>query len=303
MGHLGRYEIHECLGRGAVGHVYSGRDECLQRDVAIKLLWLHLLGGSTDGDMVLQRFRVEASAAAQLSHPNIVKVYDFAERPEFAYIVMELVRGLRLTEYTAGRSAAEKLSALRQVAAALDYAHSFGIYHRDVKPANVLVNSDGVAKLADFGLAKMRSVSGITLRGMLVGTFHYLPPEQLRSEFAGARSDQYSLAAMAYEVLTGRPPLEAATEHMLLLRIVSDDPRPASAANRDVPETADLVLARALSKNPGERFTSCSEFMAELSYAVDPPRQWRVPSIAPPPKPNFWRTAVMEVTRRFSIAS
>ncbi|MDX2151546.1 MAG: serine/threonine-protein kinase [Bryobacteraceae bacterium] len=303
MGRLGRYEVHECLGRGAVGQVYSGFDERLQREVALKFLWLNLLGGEGERDLILQRFRVEAAAAAQLSHTNIVRVYDFAEHQEFAYLVMELVRGLTLTEYAAGRTPAEKLHVLEQVAGALDYAHTCGIYHRDVKPANVLVRPDGTAKLADFGLAKMRSVSGVTLRGMVVGSFHYLPPEQLAEGFAGAQSDQYSLAAMAYEALTGQTPFQAATEHSLLLRIVADTPRPASQANRNVPDTADPVLARALSKQPEARFASCSEFIAQLRYAIEPPRQWRVPVIAPPPKPSFWRSAVSGLTRRFSAAS
>jgi formylglycine-generating enzyme required for sulfatase activity len=250
-----------------MGTVYRGVDPAIGRTVAIKTILFGGSGSQTDTQQLRGRLLREAQAAGTLNHPNIVTVFDVGEDAGVAYIVMEFIQGKTLEQlliYPGQPLPAEQaMDILTSAARALDYAHGRGIVHRDIKPANIMVQDDGVVKLADFGIAKVVSAETLTPASVMVGSPHFLSPEQLRAEQVTGRSDQYSLAVVAFCLLTGRKPFHADSMAALLTQIVMQEAPRDARLNHAV----DGVIRRALSKNPANRFNSCSAFVEALRQA------------------------------------
>ncbi len=270
MHQIGRYEILLELGRGAMGAVYQARDPQIDRIVAIKVILTH---GLSDQELegFKQRFYREARAAGKMSHPGIVTIHDIAEDEDgHPYLVMEFVEGSTLEDIAAQRVAngeklplSQALDIAIQVANALDYAHKRGVVHRDVKPANILVTHDGVAKVADFGVAKISGIA-ITQTGGFLGTPAFMSPEQFSGGDIDARSDLFSLGAMLYWMFTGAQPFGGETLTTVSFRIVFTYPAPANQVNADLPPEIHTVLMRCLAKNPLERYACCRDLAADL---------------------------------------
>ena len=264
-----RYVLEGLLARGGMGSVYKARDEVLARPVAVKILHPHL----SEDAAFLQRFRREAVAAAGLSHPGIVSIYDTGtdaadEGAERHYIVMEHCAGGTLTELMAQGGALDPGRAAEIVAAicsSLDFAHRAGVVHRDVKPDNVLFSDDGTLKVADFGIAKAAYASGdISTTGSILGTVTYISPEQAAGREPDARSDVYSAGVVLYELLTGRPPFTGATDVATALMHINEPPTPVRALKPAVPRHLEAAVARALAKDPGDRWASAGEMQKAL---------------------------------------
>lgn len=311
MSRLGRYEVISEIGRGGMGIVYRGRDTALGRAVAIKTISLSSEGAPKEAQQLRERLMREAQAAATLSHPNVVTVYDVGEEGDRAYVVMEFVEGGTLDRVLAepgvSRSAADLLKVLEDVAHALDYAHAHGIVHRDVKPANIFVQPDGGVKLGDFGIAKVTWSRTMTETGTVVGSPHYMAPEQLKGERVTGRSDQFALAAVAYTLLAGRKPFDADTFASLASKILFEEaPSPAVFGVRLPPEV-EQVLRKGMSKDPAGRFVNCTEFAESLKDAFRLPAPAPVsapaPAPAPPPQPVVAPVPVVAETSRRAVAS
>ena len=236
QGKIGRYVVQGELGRGAMGIVYRAQDPAIGRTVAVKTIRIGQFNDEREIKHVQDRMMREAQAAGILSHNNIVTIYDIQHDEGTAFIFMEFVDGDTLEKMLLTDSPIDKqfiLRILHQAAEALDYAHQRGIIHRDVKPANIMVRKDGVAKIADFGIARMQSHS-LTQTGQILGTPNYMSPEQISGKPVDGRSDQYSLAVMLYEVLTGEKPFVADSLPTLLFRVVSEMPQPTTAISISV---------------------------------------------------------------------
>ncbi|HTS24328.1 MAG TPA: protein kinase [Bryobacteraceae bacterium] len=264
---LGRYQLTGRLGAGAMGTVYEGIDPIIGRAVAIKTILPDTLGSPREAERLRERLLREARAAGSLTHPNIVTLFDAGEEAGVTYIVMALIRGSTLdallTPTGKPLPAQRALTILAEVAAALDYAHSRDVVHRDVKPANIMIQPDGAVKLADFGIAKLVNATTFTMAGSVPGTPCFMSPEQLRGQEATPRSDQYSLAVVAWMLLTGSRPFDSDQLMSLLSQILDHEP----PANSHLNTNADRVLRRALAKDPLARFESCGGFVAALSDA------------------------------------
>jgi serine/threonine-protein kinase len=258
----GRYRIQRKLGAGGMADVYLAEDQELGRRVAIKIL------NSRHGndDQFIERFRREAKNAAALNHPNIVSIYDRGEAEDTYYIAMEFLDGRTLKELIVGRGAAPINVAIeyaRQILSALRFAHRHGIVHRDIKPHNVLVDGEGRVKVTDFGIARA-GTSQMTETGSIVGTAQYLSPEQAKGGEIDPRSDLYSLGVVLYELLTGKTPFDGETPVEIAMKHLSTTPKPPSALRPDVPPELDMVVMRALAKNPDERYQSADEMEGDL---------------------------------------
>lgn len=262
----GRFEVGEVIGRGAMGEVRRGRDLRLGRDVAIKFLRRDL--AADEG--VRARFEDEARAAARLSHPAIVTVFDSGEWEQVPYLVMECLPGRTLAdELGEAPVAAERVRAIAtDIAGALETAHSVGVVHRDVKPGNILITEDGRAKLADFGIAKSTEALDHTMTGMIVGTPAYLAPERLGGEPATPRSDLYSLGVVLYEALTGDKPFSGDSPVAFAHAIHTTTPRPLLERLPDIDPTLAGAVDRAMSREPGARQTSAGALVAELTADI-----------------------------------
>jgi len=258
----GRYRIQRKLGAGGMADVYLAEDQELGRRVAIKIL------NSRHGndDQFIERFRREAKNAAALNHPNIVSIYDRGEAEDTYYIAMEFLDGRTLKELIVGRGAAPVNVAIeyaRQILSALRFAHRHGIVHRDIKPHNVLVDREGRVKVTDFGIARA-GTSQMTETGSIVGTAQYLSPEQARGGEVDPRSDLYSLGVVLYELLTGKTPFDGETPVEIAMKHLSNAPKPPSKLRPDIPPELDMVVLRALSKSPDDRYQSADEMEADL---------------------------------------
>ena len=263
----GRYRLISRLGSGGMADVWLADDEMLDRKVALKFLHERF---AQDAQFV-ERFRREAQAAAGLQHPNIVGVFDRAETEGRHWIAMEYVEGASLADLIArGLSVGEAVEIVRQILVGVRYAHARGIIHRDLKPQNVLVDEEGRARVADFGIARA-GVSEITATGSVLGTAQYLSPEQAQGLEVTAASDLYSVGVILYEALTGRVPFEADSPVAVALKQVSEQPRRPSEVNPRVPLALDGVVLRALAKDPQNRYASADEFLRALETAeIDP---------------------------------
>ncbi|HEV2201823.1 MAG TPA: protein kinase [Bryobacteraceae bacterium] len=276
MEQIGRYKIVGELGRGAMGIVFKAQDPAIGRLIAIKSIRLNDLTDESERERLRERLFREAQSAGMLSHPGIVTIYDIAEEGGMAYIFMELVNGPPLEKMLKAEQTPDKetlLSLLRQTAAALDYAHKKGIVHRDIKPANIMVHEDGTAKVTDFGVAKIVSQQ-MTQAGTIMGTPSYMSPEQVQGLPVSGQSDQFSLAVIAYEILTGEKPFNAEYLPTLLFKIVREQPVPPHRLNPTLMPVVESVMRKALAKTPGERYESCVEFINSLAAACNASGHW-----------------------------
>ncbi len=272
LGLLGRYQLKRVLGRGAMGLVYEGLDPRLARRVAIKtILRGHLLDPALAADYSA-RFVREAQAAGRLNHPHIVTVFDFGEQDDVAYLVMELIEGRELAaHFDAGErfSLPEAVRIMGELLDALHYAHERGIVHRDVKPANVILDQDRRVKLADFGVARLSDAqTERTQPGTLVGTPSYMSPEQIQGLAVGSRTDLFAAGIVLYQFLTQQKPFTGGGMWTIQKRIVQDEPLPPSRADATLPPVFDAVVQRALQKDPAQRYATAAEFAAELRAAL-----------------------------------
>jgi len=263
-----RYTIERKIGEGGMAEVFLGYDDLLHRPVAIKRLRPQYAADAT----FRMRFEREAQAAASFSHPNIVNIYDVGEDGGTPYIVMEYIAGetLKTIIEQEGPFHPDDVAILiEQVASALDYAHERGFVHRDIKPQNILVDAEGLAKVVDFGIAKGLSDSTLTEAGTGLGTVHYLSPEQASGLMATPSSDIYSLGVIAYEMLTGRLPFEADSAVGVAMKHLHEPPRHPSDVNPRVPRSAGDVVMRALAKDPTQRFPTAGDFAHALDHWRD----------------------------------
>jgi len=258
----GRYQVVRKLGAGGMANVYLAEDQELGRRVAIKIL----NDRHANDEQFVERFRREAKNAAALSHPNIVSIYDRGEAEGSYYIAMEYLDGRSLKELIVSRGPAPVGVAVeyaRQILSALRFAHRHGIVHRDIKPHNVLVDSEGRVKVTDFGIARA-GASQMTEAGSIVGTAQYLSPEQARGGNVDQRSDLYSLGIVLYELLTGTVPFTGDTPVEIAMKHLSQVPEPPSSRRPDLPHELDLLVMRALAKDPEDRYQSAEEMDADL---------------------------------------
>jgi eukaryotic-like serine/threonine-protein kinase len=263
----GRYRVMRKLGAGGMADVYLAEDEELGRRVAIKIL----NDRHANDDQFVERFRREAKNAAGLSHPNIVSIYDRGEAEGTYYIAMEFLDGRSLKELLVARGPmpiADAIVYARQILNALRFAHKKGVVHRDIKPHNAMIDGDGRLKVTDFGIARA-GASQMTEAGAIVGTAQYLSPEQARGAAVDQRSDLYSMGIVLYEMLTGRLPFTGDTPVEIAMRHLSDPPRPPSTIRPEIPPDLDMIVLRALAKNPDDRFQTAEEMDAELARVED----------------------------------
>ena len=264
---LGKYEIKSELGRGAMGVVYSARDPRLGRPVALKTMSPSVAGD----EELLQRFYREAQSAGQLRHPNIVTIYDIDEADGIPFIAMEFLEGESLESIIANRkdmTVVKKVDVMVQTCRGLHYAHQHGIVHRDVKPANVVVLTDGMVKIVDFGIARIAGGS-MTRTGIVLGTPMYMSPEQVLGHTVDARSDIFSVGVILYELLTFQNPFAAEDMPTILFKIVEQPPPPLSSLLPNCPPQLEEIVTRALAKNREERYQSAEDLAFDLQQACD----------------------------------
>jgi predicted Ser/Thr protein kinase len=260
---LDRYEVGRLLGAGGMAEVFEGRDRLLARRVAIKVLQAQF---ARDPSFLI-RFKREAQAAASLSHPNIVAVYDTGSEDGTHFIVMEYVDGRTLKEVirAEGRLYPERAAEICQdVCNALVAAHARGLIHRDIKPGNVMLTPDGKVKVMDFGIARATTSETITQTAAVVGTAQYISPEQAQGQTVDYRSDLYSLGCCLYEMLTGTVPFTGATPVAIAYRHVREDPTPPRQLNPDIPAPLEAICLKAMAKLPDNRYQTAAEFQDDL---------------------------------------
>ncbi len=259
----GRYRLERRIGAGGMADVYLAQDESLHRRVAIKIL----ADRYTRDPGFVERFRREATAAAGLSHPNIVSIYDRGEAEGTYYIAMEYIEGPTLKEEITERAPlpeAEAVGYAVQALQALEFAHRRGVIHRDIKPHNMMLTPDGLLKVTDFGIARATNEVEMTEVGSIVGTAQYLSPEQARGHSVGPQSDIYSMGVVLYEMLTGEVPFTGSSAVEIAMKQVNEVPQPPSTKNRLIPHGLEQVVMRALAKDPALRFHSAREMADEL---------------------------------------
>lgn len=265
-----RYEIIEKVGNGGMATVYKAKCHVLNRFVAVKVLRDEF----TTDDEFVKRFNTEAQAAASLTHPNIVSVYDVGSEGDLHYIVMELIKGKTLKDIINEDGAISwkwSVNVAIQIASALETAHKNNIIHRDIKPHNIIITEDGIAKVTDFGIAKAVSNSTITAFGTTIGSVHYFSPEHARGGFTDAKSDLYSLGVVLYEMITGKVPFNADTPVSVALKHMQEAPKEPIELNPDVPKSVNDIIMKAMQKNINLRYQTATEMLRDLSRAIKNP--------------------------------
>ena len=265
-----RYEILEKIGNGGMATVYKAQDKVLKRYVAVKVLREEF---TTDEEFI-RRFNTEAQSAASLTHPNIVSIYDVGTEENIYYIVMELIQGKTLKEIINEDGVLPwkwSLDIAMQIASALEVAHKNNIVHRDIKPHNIIITEDGVAKVTDFGIAKAVSNSTITAFGTTIGSVHYFSPEHARGGFTDAKSDLYSLGVVMYEMLTGRVPFDADTPVSIALKHMQEKPVEPIKLNPAIPYSVNKIIMKAMEKDLNLRYQSATEMLKDLNMALKNP--------------------------------
>jgi serine/threonine-protein kinase len=278
MDRIGRYKIVRELGRGAMGVVYHAIDPNIGRPVAIKTIRLSEVANGEEQKRLRERLFREARSAGMLSHPGIVTIYDVEEQDGVAYIAMEYVDGPTLDQVLSGPTPITPeglFSILAQTAAALDYAHQKSIVHRDIKPANIMIAADGTTKIADFGIAKITTSEQFTMTGSIVGTPHYMSPEQVQGQPVDGRSDQFSLAVIVYEMLTGEKPFTGEHLTTVVYKIVAEEPMPPHRINPSLGGAIENVIRKGLSKKSDQRYRTCQELVDALEKACAATKNWK----------------------------
>jgi serine/threonine-protein kinase len=266
---LGRYELISELGQGAMGVVYKARDPMLDRTVAIKTINLTL--PKEELAEFEARFYQEAKAAGGLSHRNIVTIHDIGRSERVAYMAMEFLEGQELRRLMQARAPIQIAHALdigAQVAEGLQFAHDRQIIHRDIKPANIMVLNDGLVKITDFGIARMRTNEVKTMTGMILGSPKYMSPEQVSGKRADTRSDIFSLGVVLYEMLTGTSPFVADNIHGVMYQTMNFNPPAPRTLNPELPEVLNFIVAKALAKNLDDRYQKAADFADDLRRAL-----------------------------------
>ena len=266
-----RYEIIKKIGNGGMAMVYKAKDQVLNRYVAVKILRDEF---TTDTEFI-KRFEAEAQAAASISHPNIVSVYDVGNEGNLYYIVMELVQGKTLKEIIVEEGGPLpwkwSLNIAIQIASALEVAHKNKIVHRDIKPHNIIITEDGIAKVTDFGIAKAVSNSTITSFGTTIGSVHYFSPEHARGGYTDTKSDLYSLGVVMYEMLTGRVPFDADTPVSVALKHMQEEPIPPKEINSEIRDSVNDIILKAMRKDTNLRYQTATEMLRDLRRALKDP--------------------------------
>ena len=274
------YTILEEIGRGGMGVVYRARQESLDRDVAIKELDLSRIQSTPEA---AERFRLEARAAASLVHPNIIMIYDFWEDDSTAYIAMEFINGIELKDILTCRGALSPVTAARiamLVCSALGYAHRRGMIHRDVKPANIMLTTDGDVKLMDFGIVSVSGATDLTVKGQIIGTPAYMSPEQIRGESLNPASDVFSLGAVIYEMVTGSMPFPGDSHISQIHSVLHEQPAPLISPDHALGDEFTGVIMRALEKDPGHRFPDMENLSDALLQSLPPEALSGAPGIS-----------------------
>ncbi len=266
---LGRYEILKKLGQGSMGVVYLGRDPYIKREVGIKVTrpGAHVKG--EEADKYREKFFTEAQSAGRLMHPSIVAIYDAGMYKDFCYMTMEYVDGPTLKPYcTKGHllPVSKAAEIVFTTCKALDYAHRKGVIHRDIKPANIMLNKSGRVKIADFGIARVKSEQ--TGAEGIIGSPSYMSPEQAREKPADNRSDIFSLGCVFYELLTGQKAFTGENDFAIMYKIAEEDPVPMQEIRSEIPDILMNIVGRALSKDPQGRYQSCGDFAYDLRVAL-----------------------------------
>lgn len=266
-----RYEMIEKIGNGGMATVYRATDKILKRDVAVKILRDEF---TTDEEFI-KRFEVEAQSAARLTHPNIVSIYDVGVEDNLHYIVMELIQGKTLKEIIVEEKGPLpwkwSVNVAIQIASALETAHRNNIIHRDIKPHNIIITEDGIAKVTDFGIAKAVSNSTITAFGTTIGSVHYFSPEHARGGFTDAKSDLYSLGVVMYEMVTGRVPFDADTPVSVALKHMQEEPEEPIELNPKLPTSVNKIIMKAMQKDTTLRYQSATEMLRDLRKSLKDP--------------------------------
>ncbi|NSW90820.1 MAG: Stk1 family PASTA domain-containing Ser/Thr kinase [Firmicutes bacterium] len=265
-----RYELIEKIGGGGMALVYKARCRLLNRYVAVKILREEFTG---DEEFV-RRFEVEAQSAASLSHPNIVSIYDVGSENNVYYIVMEYIDGITLKEYIARNGPVEWKEAVKiaiQICSAIEHAHSKQIIHRDIKPQNILMTKDGIAKVTDFGIARAATSSTITMVGSTIGSVHYFSPEQARGGYIDEKSDLYSLGIVLYEMVTGKMPFDGESPVAIALKHIQDKPVQPIELNKKIPVALNNVVMKAMKKEQSGRYQTATEMLEDLYRVLKEP--------------------------------
>lgn len=270
IGHLlnERYRIKRRIGGGGMANVYLGHDIILQRDVAIKVLRLEF---ANDPEFI-ERFDREAQAATSLFHPNIVSIYDVGEEDDILYIVMEYVDGLTLKEYVLNNgplSVEKAIDIMEQLTSAIEHAHENGLIHRDIKPQNVLIDHNGTIKVTDFGIAVALSATALTQTNSVLGSVHYLSPEQARGGKATKKSDIYSLGIVFYELLTGQLPFSGQSPVSIALKHLQNETPSVREANPSIPQSVENIILKSTTKDPFHRYQSIAEMQEAIIVALN----------------------------------
>ncbi len=284
---IGRYEVGAELGKGAMGLVYKATDPNIGRVVALKTMRLDVHG--LDADEMLQRFRNEARAAGLLNHPNIVTIYDAGESDGMFYIAMEYIEGRTLHHLMNERKQLETADVVemgKQICAGLDAAHAQGVIHRDVKPANIMIEPDGRVKIMDFGIAK--AGGGMTSAGQVLGTPNYMSPEQVKGKKLDGRADLFSLGVIFYEMVTGKRPFTGENVTTIIYKIINEHPTPPRELDASIPPGIQAIITRCLAKSPEDRYQTGADIARDLQNYKSlsaAERRPRTPHPIPPAHP------------------
>ncbi|WP_078576212.1 Stk1 family PASTA domain-containing Ser/Thr kinase [Salipaludibacillus agaradhaerens] len=271
-----RYEIIRPIGGGGMADVYLAKDLILDRSVAVKMLKEQF----SKDDEFIRRFRREAQSATSLSHPNIVSIFDVGEEEDLYYIVMEYVKGQTLKDYITQKgkvSVDETIGILQQIISAVKNAHQNHIVHRDIKPHNILIDEDGTAKVTDFGIARAISEATITHTNSVLGSVHYLSPEQARGGQVTYKSDLYSLGVLAYEMLSGEVPFTGDTAVAVAIKHLQEPLPLLKEKDPSIPQSVENFIMKATAKDPLKRFSTTDEMLRDLTTVLDPERQYEAP--------------------------
>ena len=290
MDRIGKYILQGELGKGAMGVVYKGLDPYIERPVAVKTIRFELLSDPAEQEQAQVRFMREARSAGNLSHPNIVTIYEVGEDLGQTFIAMEYVDGQSLEKLLASGKRLEFEEVIRlisRVGDALDYAHGKGVIHRDIKPANILIDKEGAPHIVDFGIARLAASSTLTLTRTVMGTPFYMSPEQIAGKKIDHRTDIFSLGTILYELVTGNKPFPGESLTTIIYKIMNETPPPVTNCKKGLPEGIDRIVSRAIAKNPEARYQRCADLARDLRRLTEARPLAERAFQAPEPEPAY----------------